>query len=1361
MQVFKPTATYRVQLHKDFNFKALKKIIPYLNSLGIDTIYASPIFKAISGSQHGYDGVSPLEINPEIGTEEELVELSEILKQNNMFWLQDIVPNHMAFSPENEWLMDVLENGKKSEFYHYFDINFPNDIEDKRLMVPFLGECLEDAINERKISIVAKEKKLFLAYGDSNWPINEKSYDFIFGQKNGKKYFFDNFNGTKKGNPVSKKLDLLNQDLTFLNELTGLQFYRLCDWQETTKKLNYRRFFTVNDLICLNIEHEDVFDHYHKYIVELVKKDVFQGLRIDHIDGLAHPEIYLERLRQVVGEDIYISVEKILAVDEQLPNNWSTQGDTGYDFLQLANNVLTNTTAESELTKFYKQYIKEDISPSELVPKKKKNILNEQMGGELANLRKLFEDLDFGNHKKLSALTAKDLETAIGELLVHCPVYRFYDTKFPLTKNAKTALAHTFKKAKEHSSNKSALSFLETSLFKETTDKAILKNRSIFYNRCMQFSGPLMAKGVEDTLMYNYNRLLAHNEVGDSLNRFGISIKHYHREMHKRYANFPYAMNATATHDTKRGEDTRARLIALAQNSERWQRLVAALDELIDTPTIHPNDAYFVYQTLIGTLPLDDKDFKQFKIRVQEYLEKVLREAKRRSDWAKPDSNYEELVKRFATSLIQPISKSDKLHQVLSDIEDEGLFNAVLQTVLKLTSPGIPDIYQGTELWDFSLVDPDNRRPVDYNLRSKLLKNFSKTHNLSHLWESRTTGEIKLWLTKQLLTIRKTNKSLFEDGKYIPVKVRGKLKKHVLSFLREYEGEKILVVLPLGLGAVEDLLKTDWRNTALQLNSTHLGEWKNLLSPEEDNVFVLNQKIKLSDLFDGFPIAILQLQSHKGSRGSGVFLPVTSLSSDQEVGSMGPEAYKFIDFLHQTKQRYWQLLPHNPVGRGNAYSPYSSSSSMAGSTLLISPKLLFEKGWLAEKDLVHNPQINAEINYQEAERLQKQYLAKAYENYKKSSSVYLKLFEDFCAKEFSWLDDFALFTLISQHHQEKQWSEWPAELKVRQEKAIKRFSKENAEKLNEIKWQQFVFDLQWKELQAYAKKYGVKFIGDLPIYISYHSADVWANPNLFKLDDKLTAEVVSGVPPDAFSDDGQLWGMPIFNWDEMKKDGYQWWMQRIGKNLAHFDLIRLDHFRAFHTYWEIPATEKTAKNGVWKKGPGKHFFNAVYKTFGSLPFIAEDLGAEMEEALAFREELGLPGMKVLQFGFGKNLINSEHTLHNHENENYAVYTGTHDNDTIIGWYKSLEKEDKKRLKAYFGHKVTKRNIHFVMNRLALSSYANIAILQAQDLIGLDSDARLNTPGTIEGNWVWRIKPGQLNEDVRQWLTRNTVIFRRS
>ncbi|RZK47805.1 MAG: hypothetical protein EOO87_21255, partial [Pedobacter sp.] len=497
----------------------------------------------------------------------------------------------------------------------------------------------------------------------------------------------------KKSNPVKEKLNLLNKDIAFLNKLTALQFYRLCYWQETTSKLNYRRFFTVNDLICLNIQHQDVFDHYHRYIVELVKKGVFQGLRIDHIDGLAHPELYLERLRTAVGKDIYISVEKILAVDEQLPNSWSTQGDTGYDFLQLANNVLTNTSAESELTKFYKQYIKEDISPSELEPKKKKNILNEQMGGELANLRKLFEDLNFGNTKKLSALPSKDLERAIGELLVHCPVYRFYDTKFPLSKNAKSALASTFKKAKEQSSNKSALSFLEASLLEETTDEAALENRSVFYNRCMQFSGPLMAKGVEDTLMYNYNRLLAHNEVGDSLKRFGISIKHYHKEMHKRFATFPYAMNATATHDTKRGEDTRTRLIALAHKPERWMHLVAELDELIDKENIHPNDVYFVYQTLIGAFPLDDIDFKQFKVRVEDYLEKVLREAKRRSDWAKPDSNYEETVGRFASSLVERISKSDKLQQIPSEIIDDGLFNSLLQTVLKLTSPGIPDIY--------------------------------------------------------------------------------------------------------------------------------------------------------------------------------------------------------------------------------------------------------------------------------------------------------------------------------------------------------------------------------------------------------------------------------------------------------------------------------------------------------------------------------------------------------------------------------------------------------------------------------------------------------------------------------------------
>ncbi|RZJ77574.1 MAG: malto-oligosyltrehalose synthase, partial [Flavobacterium sp.] len=1174
MPLFKPTATYRVQLHKNFNFSALRKIIPYLKSLGIDTIYASPIFKAIAGSEHGYDGVSPLAINPEIGTEEELLEISTLLKQNDMYWLQDIVPNHMAFSTENEWLMDVLEKGAGSAYFHYFDTQFPNNLEDKRLMVPFLGEDLSEALEAGKIRIEFKDNNLFLAYGETYWPINASSYDLILDQSKGKTVFKKLINETKHKTQLKNKLRKLNADKGFLKTITDQQYYRLCNWQETTAQLNYRRFFTVNSLICLNVQHQDVFDHYHKYIVELVGKDVFQGLRIDHIDGLADPKTYLQMLRKTVGDSVYITVEKILEVNERLPADWETQGTTGYDFLQLANNVLTNASSEKVLDKIYQNKIDENIDLNTLTLDKKKAIIFTQMGGELANLRCLLMDLNYLGEVSFRKFEPSEIETAIAELLIHFQVYRFYENEFPLNGSTKNELETIFSNAQKHTVKKDVLKLLKRSLLTKTKDGKLIKDRGIFFNRCMQFSGPLMAKGVEDTVMYAYNRFLAHNEVGDAPGKFGLSIKDFHERIKVRANGFKNTMNATATHDTKRGEDMRTRLQAISTDPQRWLCIVKCLDEIRPKHKVHPNDIYFIYQTIVGSYPVLENDLVDFSARLEVYLEKVLREAKKRSDWAEPAEDYENEVKNFVRDLINETKNSTEFNTQLDFFVKAGFFNSLLQSVLKYTVPGIPDTYQGSELWDFSLVDPDNRRPVDYQLRKKYLQNIKQNDTLSKLWEHSIDGKIKLSLIQKLLAIRHQNKLVFNEGDYIPISVKGKYKNEVLAYVRSYQNQKLLFVLPVGLTSIAtdvNTLKIDWRNTRLQLDDACLGEWKDLLNLSSPLVGLTDKNVHLSELLADFPIGVFQLQIHKGKRSSGVFLPISSLASSHHIGTLGTEAHQFVDFLRQSKQRYWQMLPLNPVNEANFYSPYSSSSSMAGNVLLISPTLLAANGWLELNDIVVADSKTDGIDYEMALQQQMQYLKLAFQNYKSAPDKFEVDFEQFCKEESYWLDDFAMFTFLDDLHQHTQWSNWPEAHKKRERKTITELISNNALQLEEIKWQQFVFDLQFNNLRDYALTNQVQFVGDLPIYVSYHSADVWANPGLFKLDAEYNTEVVAGVPPDAFSDDGQLWGMPIFNWGKMKETGYDWWMKRIAKNLKHFDLIRLDHFRAFHTYWEIPA----------------------------------------------------------------------------------------------------------------------------------------------------------------------------------------------
>lgn len=495
-------------------------------------------------------------------------------------------------------------------------------------------------------------------------------------------------------------------------------------------------------------------------------------------------------------------------------------------------------------------------------------------------------------------------------------------------------------------------------------------------------------------------------------------------------------------------------------------------------------------------------------------------------------------------------------------------------------------------------------------------------------------------------------------------------------------------------------------------------------------------------------------------RSAGILLHITSLPSAYGIGDIGPEAHKFVDFLHQAKQTYWQLLPLTPIEKSQGYSPYSANSSVACSALLISPEKLMDDGLLSATDLDKAAVKNSgKVNFEEAEIIKGKLLKKAYGNFQRKKKD-VGSFESFVRKEASWLNDFALYTALKQQFKSKPWYQWPDEFKFRKAGAIKKAREDLKDTIEFIKWQQFIFIKQWAELKAHCEKFNIQLFGDLPFYVSYDAADVWSHPDIFSLDENLNAKGIAGVPPDYFNADGQLWGMPVFNWKVLKQTRYDWWIQRLKKNVELFDVVRLDHFRAFADYWDVPASEKTAKNGQWKRGPGADFFNTVKKELGHLPFIAEDLGDINEPVYALRDKYKLPGMKILQFAFSDNVGQSSYIPHNYTG-NFIVYSGTHDNNTTRGWYrKDIGKTEKKNINDYLGKKVNENTIHIELSRLAYASVANIAIIPMQDVLGLDETARINTPASVKNNWIWRLRNNQISKDIANELAGWVTLFNR-
>lgn len=502
-------------------------------------------------------------------------------------------------------------------------------------------------------------------------------------------------------------------------------------------------------------------------------------------------------------------------------------------------------------------------------------------------------------------------------------------------------------------------------------------------------------------------------------------------------------------------------------------------------------------------------------------------------------------------------------------------------------------------------------------------------------------------------------------------------------------------------------------------------------------------------------------------RSSGILLHPTSLPGAHGIGDFGAEAYRFIDFLQSAGQKLWQVLPLNPTGYGD--SPFQCFSASAGNPLLISLELLAESGLLDRNELRNPPTFPLEsAEYEAASRFKTPFLRAAAQNFSSHASPEDKRrFETFAGENAAWLDDFSLFMALKEAHGMSAWTEWPADIAARDRQALRRWSDQLAHEIVAHKFLQYEFFRQWQALRDYGRGRNVRIIGDVPIYVAQDSADVWANHEFFLLDDRGRPEMVSGVPPDYFSATGQLWGNPIYNWPRLKETGYAWWVERMRSALRLYDFVRIDHFRGFEAYWEVPADETTAMHGRWVKGPGRELFAVLSEKLGDLPVIAENLGVITPEVEAIRHEFGLPGMAILQFAFGKDPQAPSFKPHNYVRE-LVAYTGTHDNDTVVGWWTSgggdstRTPEDIARehayARAYLGFK--DEPINWVMIRGIMASVANTAITQMQDVLGLGSEARMNLPGKARGYWKWRMKPGAASAEVAGRLKELARLFDR-
>lgn len=776
-----PSSTYRVQLRNGMTFGRAAELVPYLKRLGISHLYASPIFTATQGSTHGYDVTNANELDPALGGRDGFLRMSDVLREHGLGLILDIVPNHMAASLENPWWRGVLESGPESQYARHFDIDWS-----RRLTLPFLGDTFEKVLEAGDLSIRLDPHsgKPVLAYHDTLYPLVPSSYE------------------------GRQQEVLATSTPSRIAELHDRQPWRLISWRDAPRELSYRRFFEVTGLVGLRVEDPAVFEDAHRTLLELVRDGRVDGLRLDHIDGLADPKAYLERLRQAVGPEVYIVVEKILGEGEHLPEDWPVCGTTGYEFIGILGNALVDGGGIDNLGHAYEAMAGQTIDPSEELRNAKLLMADSNFEGEVLTLRRLAMEIQ-AKRGRPGAIPEDAMHGALRELLVAFPVYRTYGTDGGMPPESQDRLRQIVERVRNRADapDDAVLSFLHEVLAGSVGGMAA-ETAGHFRIRFQQLTGPLMAKSLEDTLFYRHHRLLAMNEVGAEADPRPPSTERFHRDMQIRLERQPHALSCTSTHDTKRGEDARARLYAIseapqlwAEAVDRWRSMNASrVVPLSDGPAPEPAVEWMLYQALAGAWPTDlapddTEALSAIRERFLAYVEKALREAKQRTNWGDVNADYEHAVRTYATWLLSP-ENADFLGDFRSALEPfvcSGLVNGITQTLVKLVAPGIPDIYQGSERLDLSLVDPDNRRPPDFEA---LTAGLSDTQALPGSEESWRSGRLKQHIIAGVLDFRRRHAELFDKGSYIPLKPEGRRARHLVSFARRTSGMAAVLVAP-------------------------------------------------------------------------------------------------------------------------------------------------------------------------------------------------------------------------------------------------------------------------------------------------------------------------------------------------------------------------------------------------------------------------------------------------------------------------------------------------------------------------------------------------------------------------------------
>ncbi len=875
-----PTATYRLQLHANYGFDNAAAIADYLHQLGISHIYSSPYLQAAPGSKHGYDVVDHHKVNDELGGAAAHARFSKRLAECELGQVLDIVPNHMAISGRrNRYWWDVLENGPSSRYASYFDIDW-QPLEEKlrnKLLVPVLGDHYGRVLARREIQIQRQGGEFFIKYFEQELPVAPRSMPSILSpaaKSTGSEYLafladslsqlpaptsIDYASMTQRhrdkeiirvllerlfnevpfiAQAVDAAIEDANKNPDKLDQILEQQNYRLAYWRAAEQDLGYRRFFDVNTLVGLRVEDDRVFADTHALIVRWLRDGVLDGIRVDHPDGLRDPRRYFDQLRNEAA-DVWIVGEKILEPGERLRPEWPIDGTTGYDYLNQAGGLFVDTENAEQFTNIYADFTGERAEYAAVCRDKKHRVLRDLLGSDVNRLTTLFTEI-CESHRDRRDFTRHDVIRAIRELVACFPIYRTYvvPERNEISEEDRRYVNDAIEASKNNRPE------MDPEIFDFLREVLLLQVRgakeSEFVMRFQQFTGPAMAKGVEDTAFYCYNRLVSLNEVGGDPGCFGITPEKFHRYCSDSQQSYPRTMLASSTHDTKRSEDVRMRISLLSEMPECWKTAVerwATMNAKYKSDGFpDSNTEYLLYQTMLGAWPIETD-------RLIPYMEKASREAKQQTSWLSPNKAFEEATRNFIEALYRDDAFREDFERFVEPLIEAGRINSLSLALLKLTSPGIPDTYQGTELWNLSLVDPDNRRPVDYDLRRSLLSELREL-NVDEVWKRIDEGLPKLWTIYHALRVRREHPAAFDDrGAYTPIKAEGNKSDHLLAYTR---GDTVLVLAP----RLVLKLNRDWGDTSVEVPR---GNWRNELS----GCVFKGGRLRVGGILNRFPVALL------------------------------------------------------------------------------------------------------------------------------------------------------------------------------------------------------------------------------------------------------------------------------------------------------------------------------------------------------------------------------------------------------------------------------------------------------------------------------------------------------------------------